>query len=80
MFLLISGQNGHQIWIGGNKFYGNWRWDGIYKGDITVTDWYAGQPDNLGGYENCLQLMRDGTWNDHFCSAEFPFICEMKAF
>lgn len=63
-------------WIGGNdrKQEGTWRWaDGSFVG---YTNWRKGEPNNSGNNEDCVQLSKDGRWNDNGCSKKYRFACE----
>lgn len=47
----------------------------------SYTNFYPGQPDHYGGYEDCVHmLLREGQvkWNDISCSLNMLFICEMN--
>ena len=71
--------SGNKWWIGLNDrdIEGDFRW----QSDDTLpqyTNWHAGEPNNWGGNEDCVQLNRwgDSTWNDEPCEYEFFYICE----
>lgn len=61
---------------------GRWYWDGAEaKTPMFVTDWTAGQPDNLTGDQNCLSLFYRSyspnlQWGDGRCTVKLNFICE----
>jgi hypothetical protein len=51
----------HNFWAGGTQLdcRGLWRWCGGPAGIIEIADgikWEQGQPDNLGGRQDCLHL------------------------
>ena len=48
--------------------------DGQGLGDFV--NWNREQPDNWRGRENCVQLLRNGRWNDKNCEQSNPFVCE----
>jgi len=70
-------------WTGGSDAEepGTWKWD---DGDVLrdqgmnvgYSDWNAGEPNNYGGNEHCLQLANGDWWNDFRCSEPFEFTCE----
>lgn len=67
------------FWVGGTNF-GNephFYWMGNKK-PMAFTDWSSGQPDNSGGYENCLEIRAamNFKWNDGKCWELNNFICE----
>ena len=55
---------GSPCWLGAETFSnGVWNWT---NGDAwTYSNWGPFQPDSGFGKENCLEILPDGTWNDH---------------
>ncbi|XP_064547691.1 C-type lectin 37Db-like isoform X6 [Drosophila montana] len=57
---------------------------GVYASQATGEDalflrWSAGQPDNIGGVEHCVELWLSGNtfqMNDAQCELAFHFVCE----
>nr|CAD7438675.1 unnamed protein product [Timema bartmani] len=52
----------------------------IYGNPLSETGyerWARGQPDDDNGAEFCIELIRNGEFNDEPCSKELPFICEI---
>ncbi|VDI33849.1 Hypothetical predicted protein, partial [Mytilus galloprovincialis] len=46
---------------------------------VTFTNWHPGQPNNVGGDQDCLLLQYPDTnfeWGDVGCSEKHPYICE----
>ncbi|XP_033746963.1 lactose-binding lectin l-2-like [Pecten maximus] len=77
-------------WLKGIQFTQNNPWIGAYTDDartvwrwvsdnstLTYTDWRPGEPNDVGGNEDCVHLKSDG-WNDGRCSIAFAFICEKQ--
>jgi len=67
------------IWVGGRKIGGIWKWQGSIETEISVEDWKAGEPNNVGQSQDCLALFeydRSFQWDDGTCSRSFYFICE----
>nr|CAD7394731.1 unnamed protein product [Timema cristinae] len=52
----------------------------IYGTPLSETGyerWARGQPDDENGVEFCIELLRNGEFNDESCFKELPFICEI---
>ena len=67
----------HVAWIGINDK--NVEGEFVYassREEVTVTDWYTGEPNNYGGNENCVHFDYSEIWNDDRCSKKHSFICE----
>lgn len=45
---------------------------------LSYTNWDAGQPDNYGTIEHCVQIWGSQKWNDVPCGNQYYFICEEK--
>uniref|UniRef100_A0A8C6S027 Asialoglycoprotein receptor 2 n=1 Tax=Nannospalax galili TaxID=1026970 RepID=A0A8C6S027_NANGA len=68
-------------WIGLTDRDGSWKWvDGTeYRNNYQ--NWAITQPDNwqgheLGGGEDCAEILSDGRWNDNFCLQVNRWACE----
>uniref|UniRef100_A0A8C5LGM3 Asialoglycoprotein receptor 2 n=2 Tax=Jaculus jaculus TaxID=51337 RepID=A0A8C5LGM3_JACJA len=68
-------------WIGLTDSDGSWKWvDGTdYRSNYK--NWAFTQPDNwqgheLGGNEDCVEVLSDGQWNDNFCQQVNRWACE----
>ncbi|XP_067663625.1 uncharacterized protein [Haliotis asinina] len=59
----------------------NFRWTGMDTPySISYTNWYPGQPNNVGSNQHCLLMEypnADYEWGDIECSSAFPYICEV---
>ncbi|CAK6979567.1 DELTA-stichotoxin-Hmg2b-like [Scomber scombrus] len=71
--------NGH-VWIGLTDKVHTWKWsfqkEGYYGGgEAEFRMWRGNEPNNLGGYENCAEILHDGSWNDLPCGLKIPFVC-----
>ncbi len=70
---------GGKWWAGYNDrtTEGTWAWA---NGDaVAYTNWAAGEPNDSGGNEDCMQFGRyypAYTWNDEPCSSSFRYVCE----
>uniref|UniRef100_A0A3Q0SZJ6 C-type lectin domain-containing protein n=1 Tax=Amphilophus citrinellus TaxID=61819 RepID=A0A3Q0SZJ6_AMPCI len=66
-----------ETWIGGSDAQqeGHWIWsDGTI---FHYTNWCPGEPNNLSGQQNCLQMNHSGgkCWDDLSCYNELPSVC-----
>ncbi|MDX1684359.1 MAG: HYR domain-containing protein [Saprospiraceae bacterium] len=44
---------------------------------VTFTNWEAGQPDNLNGLQDYVEMAPSGLWNDEYADIRNEFICEL---
>ncbi|XP_021181291.3 C-type mannose receptor 2 [Helicoverpa armigera] len=49
--------------------------DGYPISDV-YNRWYRGEPNDAGGVEDCVVMMKDGRLNDDGCNKKFPFMCK----
>ena len=64
-------------WIGLNdeNIENNWTWTDGTSYDYVI-NWASGEPNNLGGYQNCVQLYPQGDFDDTWCTYSLTqFIC-----
>ena len=55
------------------------RWVYATEGGAAFADWFAGQPDNTGGVEDCAAFAtasNDHGYSDVDCSLTYNFLCE----
>ncbi|XP_068221092.1 perlucin-like [Palaemon carinicauda] len=70
------------FWVGGNNLETDnrtWRW--ISGRPIDREDWLFLRPDNLGGDEDCLEIVMSDypkLFNDETCSVVQRFICQYR--
>ncbi|XP_043244998.1 low affinity immunoglobulin epsilon Fc receptor-like [Amphibalanus amphitrite] len=70
------------LWIGLARLTpgGSWSWsDGT---PVDFTDWASGQPENVGGVEDCAHVgprtwSLERQWHDNSCNREFPSVCQI---
>ncbi|KAK7494845.1 hypothetical protein BaRGS_00013972 [Batillaria attramentaria] len=76
---LAQERNVNYVWIGLNDLASgqDFRWDGS-NSRPSYTNWRSGEPNNLGGDEDCVRLDADSAakWNDADCHVRWPFCCE----
>lgn len=55
---------------------GHFEWINGFKLNTSIIDnWRTGEP-NGNTVENCVEMKRDGVWNDRRCERSFKFTCE----
>ena len=68
------------VWIGGTDVEeeGTCKWADCSPWNYTL--WGHGEPNNLGGDEDCLEQINDsaGRWNDDDCPLKKAFVCSKK--
>ena len=72
-------RTGQRLWFGYNDIEseGTWVWtDGTKHSNYT--NWLDGEPNNIGGAQNCAQLWsadQDAVWDDSYCTNTRYFVC-----
>uniref|UniRef100_A0A8W8P0L5 C-type lectin domain-containing protein n=1 Tax=Magallana gigas TaxID=29159 RepID=A0A8W8P0L5_MAGGI len=69
---------GCRAWTGLNdlNIEGQYVWDHSNTPMVFFT-WYIFEP-SLGDVRDCVDILRNGQWNDRPCSVLIPFICEKE--
>ena len=80
VFNLVSTIRGaNSFWTGGNDIEEEGTW--VYynsKKPVPQLSWSGGQPDNMGGHEDCMEIrLNFGGLNDWLCNQPGKFICEI---
>ncbi|KAK3247573.1 hypothetical protein CYMTET_42931, partial [Cymbomonas tetramitiformis] len=71
---LRGGTSNSFVFVGGYAVDGNWEWGWINGAEWEYENWYRDEPSSTS--EDCLTLMKSGSWNDLSCGSTRPYICE----
>ncbi|KAM4574367.1 galactose-specific lectin nattectin-like [Fundulus diaphanus] len=74
-FILKKTGSYSSTWVGGHKEEGEWTWsDGS---PFEFNNWSPGEPNNVGGNENCMEINLRGRKyvNDANCDIRLPYVC-----
>ncbi|XP_045211380.1 perlucin-like [Mercenaria mercenaria] len=65
------------VWLGGTDLSteGEWIWINSHS-DMTYTKWRPTEPNNSAHDENCLEMDKNGLWNDRPCHYVQKYVCE----
>ena len=72
----------HKTWIGGSRWGNTFKW--IDGKAFDYENWNTGEPDNLGGEENCIEVYSDpgqswhDKWNDVPCDMKRNYVCKKQ--
>ena len=72
----------HKTWIGGKRSGNDFQW--IDGNPFDYDNWNTGEPDNLGGDENCIEVYSDpgqtwhDSWNDVPCDVKRNYVCKKQ--
>ena len=72
----------HKTWIGGKRSGNDFQW--IDGKPFDYDNWNTGEPDNLGGDENCIEVYSDpghawhDKWNDVPCNLKRNYVCKKQ--
>ncbi|KAK1333813.1 hypothetical protein QTO34_006201 [Cnephaeus nilssonii] len=51
----------------------------VTGGRLTYSNWKKDDPNDFVSGEDCVLLLKDGSWNDISCSSPFVAVCEFLA-
>lgn len=71
--LPLGGKHG---WLGlsDHRVEGTFVW--LDGSAVTASSWETSEPNDQNGYEDCVEITEDGTWNDIRCVLTFSSVCE----
>ncbi len=70
---------GDQAWIGLSDRDEEGVFRSVDGAEAAYDDWAPRQPDDWRGREDCVEVRRNGDWNDAPCEGERAFTCEQRA-
>jgi len=56
---------------------GTFQW--VDGSGLSYTNWYAGQPNNYQSFQDYVELLADGQWNDQYNNKALEYIMEIPA-
>ncbi|KAF5891483.1 macrophage mannose receptor 1-like isoform X1, partial [Clarias magur] len=76
----LKKETANQAWIGLQRGdTGRWQWSledqTFYRDGDTYRNWSSRQPDNQKQKEYCVDMDKDGKWNDENCDTHQSFVC-----
>jgi len=75
----VAKQGNGKKWIGATdlKSEGTWLWsDGSRVSAESWNHWTGDGPDNADRVEHCATVNADAKWDDNYCKAAHPFVCQ----
>ncbi|XP_013377715.1 PREDICTED: asialoglycoprotein receptor 2 isoform X3 [Chinchilla lanigera] len=70
-------------WIGLTDSEGSWKWVDGTEYRYSYKNWALSQREKwwgreVGGSEDCVEVLSSGYWNDNFCQQVNRWVCEMR--
>jgi len=62
------------IGLGDQATEGHFQW--VTGAPVGLTYWADGEPNNLYGLEDCVEVRATGQWNDDRCEVPMSYVCE----
>jgi hypothetical protein len=78
-FIGPAGPFDNSIWVGATdrEVEGSFKWIVGNGGNISGP-WYPGEPNDADGGQDCANLLRSATFDDHYCYFVKAFVCEKQ--
>ncbi|XP_039678414.1 ladderlectin-like [Perca fluviatilis] len=79
--LIVIASHAYKVtWIGGSDAQEEKQWLWSDGTPFRYSNWCRGQPNNLGGRQNCLQINHGAQkcWDDRQCNYARPSVCAKK--
>ncbi len=70
--------NAAYIGLSDRSVEGNFKW--VDGSDLSYTNWYPQQPNNYRGYQDYVELLRNGLWNDQYNNKPLEFVMEVPCY
>ena len=77
---LASMANQELTWLGGTDRDQEETFSWINGEDWNFTNWAKPNQPNHKQKQDCVELRKDGLWDDVLCSKPLPFICQLPGF
>jgi len=81
----LAKQTLNNMWIGATDNGHEGKWTNLDGSTALANFWSKGEPNNLGGYQNCAVANfvsggwgGKGTWDDQPCASANSFVCQIR--
>ena len=80
--MIVRSKNLEQAWIGYSDAAneGDWKWSSPNKLGLSkkYENWNKNEPNSVEGKDCATIVKGTGKWNNHPCTEQLPFICEIS--
>ena len=66
----------NSVWIGINDLATEGHYEWTDGSTYNYANWNHGEPNDAYRQENCVQMYRNGKWNDNHCQKKLSYVCK----